>query len=290
MIDRALTARRQQSWPRWAEMLGLGAARPASPAPRGVQLMDLVGRLARAARGRRRAERRRRLRAGFAERDARAAADASATACICPFLRPFFLTPRDEARVRARGRDDLGARRARGARRRSATPALLDELGAERGEIRLARDRSRLRDGEHRGARSTRSCCPTRCSSPSTTPSRRPAPATRQRLAELFDERAGDGALPRALRRRASTAPIDALLDGAARQLPRLGRHRVSRRASRSSTGARCRPGASSRSCATRSSRAACRRSSAIRAISSSTADALDAGRADASTSSTAAC
>ena len=58
----------------------------------------------------------------------------------------------------------------------------------------------------------------------------------------------------------------------------RVGRPRAARRRSRSWTGARCRPGPSSRSCATRSSPPACRRSSAIRAIWCSTAGALTAG------------
>ena len=61
------------------------------------------------------------------------------------------------------------------------------------------------------------------------------------------------------------------------------------RRRSPSSTGARCRPGPSSRSCGTRSSPPACRRSSAIRAIWCSTAErSRPAG--DGSIWSTAAC
>ena len=106
----------------------------------------------------------------------------------------------------------------------------------------------------------TRSSCPTRCSSPNTTASRRPAPATARgwpscstsepvmaRFRERFDARL----LP-AGRARCSRRWSRAIASGAA---PRR------RRGSRSSTGARCRPSASSRSCATRSSRSACRRS-----------------------------
>ncbi len=114
----------------------------------------------------------------------------------------------------------------------------------------------------------TPSSCRIRCSSPSTTRSRRPGSATASCWPKCSTvsrswPRSASASTPasRGRSRRCSRRCSRVTANGAA---PRR------RRGSRSSTGARCRPSASSRSCATPSSRSACRRSSAIRAISSS--------------------
>ena len=69
----------------------------------------------------------------------------------CPFLRPFFLTAADEARIRARRRDDRGDRRA--GRARGDHDAVAVRPARRHGGRRAARpDRSRLRDRQHRVA------------------------------------------------------------------------------------------------------------------------------------------
>ena len=205
----------------------------------------------------------------------------------CPFLRPFFLTAADEARIR-RAAETLAALGERVARE------ALDLALA----VRPARD--------HRGGGAARSAS-TRATARASTASRLDAfllpgglhfaeynaespagPGYTQRLAELFD------ALPAMARFRQSTP------SGSTRRSSRCstrcstatasGAAARSRRRSRSSTGARCRPGPSSRSCATPSSPPACRRSSAIRATSMFDGDD-PVGTADGgSTSCTGAC
>ena len=71
---------------------------------------------------------------------------------LCPFLRPFFLTRDDERRVVAAAETmwALGERVAAAAMERAD---LFDELGLSEAEIRLVRDRSRVRDGQHRRSR-----------------------------------------------------------------------------------------------------------------------------------------
>ena len=71
--------------------------------------------------------------------------------------------------------------------RRSAVACALRAARAERGRSAAGADRSRLRAAPAPPRGSTRSCCPTRCTSPSTTPSRPPGPRYTQRLCELFD-------------------------------------------------------------------------------------------------------
>ena len=61
----------------------------------------------------------------------------------CPFLRPFFLTRSDEARIRAACRDDRRARRARRRARRSSRPRLFDAARRDRGGRAAGADRSR---------------------------------------------------------------------------------------------------------------------------------------------------
>ena len=169
------TATRRSRWPRWEEMLGIGP-RPDSPARPGrcsewISSADV----ARAAAARRRAEPRRS--AGASPRRMRERKLTFGDRVHCPFLRPFFLTGSDEARIRAAAETiaALGERVAAGGDglAGAARPARADRAGDRPG-----RDRSGLRDARAPPPGSTRSCCPTRCTSPSTTPNRRRASAT----------------------------------------------------------------------------------------------------------------
>ena len=59
---------------------------------------------------------------------------------LCPFLRPFFLDPADEARVDARGRDALARSASASPQRpRRTTALMLEQLGLSEAETRLAR-------------------------------------------------------------------------------------------------------------------------------------------------------
>ena len=174
----------------------------------------------------------------------------------CPFLRPFFLTAADETRIRTASPRPSPHSASGWWRRRWRTPRLLDAARRDRGRG-AAGSRSipaTRAPAPPRG--STRSCCRTRCTSPSTTPSRRPASAYTQRLCELFDALRPMTALP--ARRRRAASPHDradarrrcsrATATGAARAIAADHRDRRLARA--------CRPGPSSRSCATPSSSA----------------------------------
>ena len=146
---------------------------------------------------------------------------------LCPFLRPFFLDAGRRGARHARGRDAVARSASAWPRRRWPTPALLDELGLERrGDRALARDRSRLRDGQHRGAR--RRVPPARLAAVRRV-QRRVAgrPRLQPAAGGAVRRRAGDGAVPRAVRRRALHAPIARAARRAARELPRVGRHGV---------------------------------------------------------------
>ena len=48
---------------------------------------------------------------------------------LCPFLRPFFLDPADEARVKRAAEDAVAARRAAGRRRPPTDDALMARSG-----------------------------------------------------------------------------------------------------------------------------------------------------------------
>ena len=102
VIDRALNGHPAQSWPRWEEMLGIGAPRvyrrPGDPG-----LLDNLShgshrRLARAAPAGRRIDAA--VLTAFAA-SMRAKKLTFGQRVHCPFLRPFFLTAADEARIRA---------------------------------------------------------------------------------------------------------------------------------------------------------------------------------------------
>ena len=159
----------------------------------------------------------------------------------CPFLRPFFLTEADEARMRARGGDRRGARRTRRRAPRWSRPAMFDAARRHRRRGAAGANRSGLCDGQHRlaarrvpaaGLASLRGV------------QRRVAGRAgyTQRLCELFDAlpvmaRSASGAT------RALHADDGADARRAGRELPRVGRHRQAAARSPSSTGARCRPG-----------------------------------------------
>ena len=187
---------------------------------------------------------------------------------LCPFLRPFFLDARRRsARVVARGGDAVDARRARRARPRSATRGLLAELGAERGGDPAGADRSRLRDDQHRGAR--RRVHPARLAAVRRVQraSRRRAPATASGWRSCSTSEPLMAPVPRAVRRAASTRPIDALLDALVASYREWGGTRQpaadrDRRLARGADVQRVRDPARRVH-----RRSACRRSSAIRAI-----------------------
>ncbi len=144
---------------------------------------------------------------------------------ICPFLRPFFLDAADEPRVRARRRDAVDAGRAGRARRRWARRRSF-------ASSRSATTRSGWRESIPATRRPapppapTPSSCRTRCSSPNTTASRRPAPATARGSRSCLRTKPVMAALPRAVRRADVPAGRGAAR-GARRQLPRVGRHGV---------------------------------------------------------------
>ena len=91
----------------------------------------------------------------------------------CPFLRPFLLTGQDEERIRTAA-ETIASAGERVAKAAMASRTLLHELGMTDPEIGLAT----IDPGTRRRAPLpawTRSFCPTRCTSPSTTPNRRQA-------------------------------------------------------------------------------------------------------------------
>ena len=248
--SRAAAASAQQSWPRWAQMTGAGRTRHSRCRRDDSRTDPIAGTGTRSCAEQHGASCARAL----AERDARAPPDVRRPRCSARSSGRSSSTPRDEARVKRAAETlwRLGERVA--PRPRDATRACCASSAERR------RDRAGARSIPATASRAprrgpTRSSCPTRCSSPSTTASRPAGAGYSQRLAELFDERAADGAVPRAVRR----AVLHADRRTCSRRCSRAtatGAARRRRRGSRSSTGARCRPGASSSSCATRSSAA----------------------------------
>ena len=261
VIDRALSGQASQSWPRWAEMTGL-AARRVTPVGLWtceieIATSDPIASVARswsspssgrticcAARWRRRC----------ASGGSRSADACSARSCG----RSFSIAGRRAAR-QARRRNAVAAGRARGGRAARRRPALLRELGLSDAEIALARHRSRLRVAST-AARADAFILPDSLQFAEYNAESPAGPGYSQRLAELFDEGAADGAISRALRRallHADRAPAR----GAARRATATGAARRRRRDRDRRLARRCRPGASSSCCATRSRRPACRRS-----------------------------
>ena len=184
-----------------------------------------------------------------------AAADASASGCSARSCGRSSSTPPTRRASGRRPRRCGGSASAWRSVRRSIAGHARGSSALSDAEIRAGADRSRLRHGEHRGAR--RRVHPARLAAVRRVQrrSRRRAPAYSQGLAELFD----DEPLMARFRERFDVR----LLHGRSRRCSRRwwratasGAARRRRRGSRSSTGARCRRAASSRSCATRSRRA----------------------------------
>ena len=139
VIDRALNGRVQQSWPRWAQMVGLSEARrPRYEVGSGrVGATDVTA-----------------IRSTAWHALVRESTDANLCASLatrmrerhltfggrllCPFLRPFFLDPADEGRIK-RAAETLWRLGERLAEAAATDDALMAELGLSEAEMALAR-------------------------------------------------------------------------------------------------------------------------------------------------------
>ena len=179
----------------------------------------------------------------------------------CPFLRPFFLTAADEARIRAAA-ETIAALGERVVRAALESDDIYDQLGMTEAEDALVD----IDPGYQTASTTSRLDAFLLSDSLHFAEYNAESPAGigyTQRLCELFDSTAVMGRF-----RAKHHVRFHDVIDGAPRrphrQLHASGAARPSRRRWPSWTGGRCPPGRSSRSCATPSRRAASRRSSAI--------------------------